>query len=318
MEWDENCASNRTGSMGRIGQKTLGKAIQCAGVGLHSGAQISMTLRPAPIDTGIVFVRLDRGGSLLPALYDRVTGTTLGTSLGGCDGVAVGTVEHLMAALWGCEIDNLFVEIDGPEVPAMDGSAGPFVDMIMEAGVVGQAALRHVIKVWQRVDIIDGERRISLIPTDSFSIDLSIDFSHKAIARQSSVLEGGPVAFRSEISSARTFGFVHEVDALRAAGLAKGGSLKNSIVVGDENTGVLNEGGLRYENEFARHKVLDCVGDLYLAGKPLLAHVEAHRSGHELNNALLKKLFSDDDNWSLELAGTSSDGWQEMPILAQA
>ena len=315
MEWDEDRADNCSGS---IGQKTLRKPIECAGIGLHSGAQISMNLRPAPADSGIVFVRLDHGGALLPALYDRVTGTTLGTSLGGSNGAAVGTVEHLMAALWGCEIDNLFVEINGPEVPAMDGSAGPFVDMITEAGIVEQEALRHVIKVWQRVDIVDGERRISLIPTERFSVDLSIDFSHKAIARQSSILDGGPSAFRSEISSARTFGFVHEVEALRAAGLAKGGCLENSIVVGDENTGILNEGGLRYDNEFARHKVLDCVGDLYLAGKPLLARVEAHRSGHELNNALLRKLFSDDDNWSLELAGAHADRWQEMPALAQA
>ncbi|MEE2694560.1 MAG: UDP-3-O-acyl-N-acetylglucosamine deacetylase [Pseudomonadota bacterium] len=315
MERNEDRTGNGTGS---IGQKTLGKPIQCAGIGLHSGVQISMTLRPAPADSGIVFVRLDHGGALIPALYDRVTGTTLGTSLGGSGGLAIGTVEHLMAALWGCEIDNLFVEIDGPEVPAMDGSAGPFVDMIMDAGVVEQAALRHLIKVWQRVDIVDGERAISLIPTETFSVDLSIEFSHKAIARQSSVLEGGPAAFRSEISSARTFGFFHEVEALRAAGLAKGGSLENSIVVGDENTGVLNEGGLRFKNEFARHKVLDCVGDLYLAGKPLLARVEAHRSGHELNNALLRKLFSDENNWSLELVGTNADTWQEMPALARA
>jgi len=311
------CNEDRTGARS-IGQKTLRKPIQCAGIGLHSGAQISMTLRPAPADSGIVFVRLDHGGALIPALYDRVTGTTLGTSLGGSGGIAVGTVEHLMAALWGCEIDNLFVEIDGPEVPAMDGSASPFVDMIMDAGIVEQAALRHFIKVWQRVDIVDGEKTISLIPTETFAVDLSIEFSHKTIARQSSVLDGGPVAFRSEISSARTFGFVHEVEALRAAGLAKGGSLENSIVVGDENTGVLNEGGLRYENEFARHKVLDCVGDLYLAGKPLLARVEAHRSGHALNNALLKKLFADEENWSLELPGANADTWQAIPAVAQA
>ena len=207
------CNEDRTGA-GSIGQKTLRKPIQCAGIGLHSGAQISMTLRPAPADSGIVFVRLDHGGALIPALYDRVTGTTLGTSLGGSGGIAVGTVEHLMAALWGCEIDNLFVEIDGPEVPAMDGSASPFVDMIMDAGIVEQAALRHFIKVWQRVDIVDGEKTISLIPTETFAVDLSIEFSHKTIARQSSVLDGGPVAFRSEISSARTFGFVHELSLI--------------------------------------------------------------------------------------------------------
>ena len=315
MECNEGRAGEGTGS---IGQKTLRKPIQCAGIGLHSGAQISMTLRPAPADSGIVFVRLDHGGALIPALYDRVTGTTLGTSLGGRGGPVVGTVEHLMAALWGCEIDNLFVEIDGPEVPAMDGSAAPFVDMIMDAGIIEQEALRHFIKVWQRVDIVDGEKTISLIPTETFSINLSIEFNHKAVARQSSILDGGPVAFRSEISSARTFGFIHEVEALRTAGLARGGSLENSIVVGDENTGILNEGGLRYANEFARHKVLDCVGDLYLAGKPMLARVEAHRSGHELNNALLKKLFSDEENWSLELAGANADTWQAVPALAQA
>jgi len=277
-----------------------------------------MALRPAPVNEGIVFSRIDKGDALLPALYDRVYGTTLGTSLGEKDGASVGTVEHLMAALWGCEIDNVFVEVDGPEVPAMDGSAAPFVDLIERAGTVEQQGLRQVIKVLRRVEVVDGERRIALIPTENFSVDLSIDFKHRVIACQSSLFDGGPLAFKSEISGARTFGFAKEVEALRAAGLAKGGCLENSIVLGDEDTGIMNEGGLRYENEFARHKVLDCVGDLYLAGKPLVARVEAHRSGHELNNAVLRELFSSDDNWSLELARADLEDWGAIPAVAQA
>ena len=315
MAWDGVRANSCTGS---IGQKTLSKPVHCTGIGLHSGAEIVMTLRPAPVDSGIVFSRVDKGDALLPALYDRVYETTLGTSLGERDGASVGTVEHLMAALWGCEIDNVFVEVDGPEVPAMDGSAAPFVDLIERAGTVEQQGLRQVIKVRRRVEVVDGERRIALIPTENFSVDLSIDFKHRVIACQSSLFDGGPLAFKSEISGARTFGFAKEVEALRAAGLAKGGCLENSIVLGDEDTGIMNEGGLRYENEFARHKVLDCVGDLYLAGRPLVARVEAHRSGHELNNAVLRQLFSSDDNWSLELARADVEDWGEIPAVAQA
>ena len=315
MAWDGVRANTCTGS---IGQKTLNNPAHCAGIGLHSGAEIVMTMRPAPVDSGIVFSRVDKGDALLPALYDRVCGTTLGTSLGEKNGASVGTVEHLMAALWGCEIDNVFVEVDGPEVPAMDGSAAPFVDLIERAGTVEQQGLRQVIKVRRRVEVVDGERRIALIPTENFSVDLSIDFKHRVIACQSSLFDGGPLAFKSEISGARTFGFVKEVEALRAAGLAKGGCLENSIVLGDEDIGIMNEGGLRYENEFARHKVLDCVGDLYLAGRPLIARVEAHRSGHELNNAVLRELFSSDDNWSLELARADVEDWGEVPAAARA
>lgn len=315
MAWDGVRANSCTGS---VGQKTLSKPVHCTGIGLHSGAEIVMALRPAPVNEGIVFSRIDKGDALLPALYDRVYGTTLGTSLGEKDGASVGTVEHLMAALWGCEIDNVFVEVDGPEVPAMDGSAAPFVDLIERAGTVEQQGLRQVIKVLRRVEVVDGERRIALIPTENFSVDLSIDFKHRVIACQSSLFDGGPLAFKSEISGARTFGFAKEVEALRAAGLAKGGCLENSIVLGDEDTGIMNEGGLRYENEFARHKVLDCVGDLYLAGKPLVARVEAHRSGHELNNAVLRELFSSDDNWSLELARADLEDWGAIPAVAQA
>ena len=315
MAWDGVCANSCTGS---VGQKTLSKPVHCTGIGLHSGAEIVMALRPAPVNVGIVFSRIDKGDALLPALYDRVHGTTLGTSLGEENGASVGTVEHLMAALWGCEIDNVFVEVDGPEVPAMDGSAAPFVDLIERAGTVEQQGLRQVIKVLRRVEVVDGERRIALIPTENFSVDLSIDFKHRVIACQSSLFDGGPLAFKSEISGARTFGFAKEVEALRAAGLAKGGCLENSIVLGDEDTGIMNEGGLRYENEFARHKVLDCVGDLYLAGKPLVARVEAHRSGHELNNAVLRELFSSDDNWGLELARADLEDWGAIPAVAQA
>ena len=294
------------------------RPVCCAGVGLHSGAEISMTLKPAPLDTGIVFARIDKGNVQFPALYDRVFDTTLGTSLGEKGGVSIGTVEHLMAALWGCEVDNVLIELDGPEVPAMDGSAAPFVALIEETGTVGQGGRRGVIKVARRVEVVDKERSIALIPTDNFSVDLSIDFKHKAIACQSSFFDGSPLSFKTDISGARTFGFAKEVEALRAAGLAKGGCLENSIVLGDEDTGIINKGGLRYENEFARHKVLDCVGDLYLAGRPLVARVVAHRSGHELNNAILRELFSSEDNWTLESPGAAPVEYHQLHAVAQA
>lgn len=287
-----------TETVAAVCQKTIKSAIGCSGIGLHSGVDINMTLRPAPVGTGIVFTRVDQGNALLPAVYDLVSETQLGTTLRNVDGVNLATVEHLMAALWGCEIDNLFVDVDGPEVPAMDGSAAPFVFLIECVGIVEQSAPRQALRVCQPVEVVAGEKRITLTPADNFSVNLMINYDHPMISCQSSYFDGGPFAFKAEISRARTFGIADEVAALHAAGFALGGSLENAVVVVEDR--VLNDGGLRYENEFARHKVLDCVGDFYLAGAPLLAHVEAHCSGHQLNNAALRALFASDQNWQLE------------------
>ena len=299
-----------------IRQKTIKSTISCAGIGLHSGVNVNMALRPAPVGTGIMFTRIDQGNAVLPAAYDLVAETRLGTTLRNSDGVELGTVEHLMAALWGCEIDNLFVDIEGPEVPAMDGSAAPFVFLIESSGVAEQDAPRQSIRVCQPVEVVDGDRRISLAPANDFSVKQLIEFDNPMVSRQSSYFDGGPFAFKTEISRARTFGFAEEVAALHAAGFARGGSLDNAVVVAEDR--VLNEGGLRYQDEFVRHKTLDCVGDLYLAGAPLLGHVDAHCSGHELNNAILRALFAADQNWkSVPILATEST-WSETAIAAEA
>ena len=302
--------------MKAIRQKTIKSTISCTGIGLHSGVNVNMALRPAPVGTGIVFTRVDRENAVLPAAYDLVAETQLGTTLRNSDGVELGTVEHLMAALWGCEIDNLFIDIEGPEVPAMDGSAAPFVFLIECAGIAEQSAPRQAIRVCQPVEVVDGDRWISLAPANDFSVKLLIEFDNPMVSRQSSCFNGGPFAFKAEISRARTFGFAEEVAALHAAGFARGGSLENAVVVAEDR--ILNEGGLRYQNEFVRHKTLDCVGDLYLAGAPLLAHVDAHCSGHELNNAVLRALFAADQNWKSEPIVATESPWSDVAVAAEA
>lgn len=275
-----------------------------------------MTLRPAPIDTGVVIVRSDVGGAAILARYDAVCDTELGTSLINKDGVKVGTVEHLMAALWGCAIDNLYVEIDGPEVPIMDGSAAPFVFLVECAGAVEQAAPRKTIQLQRPVEVRDGDKFVSLAPSDRFSIRFRIDFDNPIVAEQELFFEDKPGAFKAELGRARTFGFANEISALHAAGLARGGSLENAIVVDDDR--VLNEDGLRYADEFVRHKILDCIGDFYLAGGLMKAHVEANCSGHGLNNRALRAIFADDDTWSADAAPIRGIVRTESSIAASA
>ena len=279
-------------------QTTIRRLIDCKGIGLHCGERVRMTMRPAPVDTGIVFRRRDRDGAEVPARYDRVASTRLGTTLEGEGGVRVGTVEHLMAALWGCGVDNLVVDLDGPEVPAMDGSAEPFAFLVDCAGLEALDSPRQTVRVLRPVSVEEGEARISLLPDDDASMHFEIAFEHPAIGAQSR--EFAPVngAFREDIARARTFGMESEIAALHAAGLARGGSLENAIVVGDR--GVCNEGGLRFPDEFVRHKMLDCLGDLYLAGGRVVARVEAVRAGHTLNNRVLRALFEDPANWCFE------------------
>lgn len=279
-------------------QTTLLRSISCVGVGLHSGAKVTLTLNPAPADSGIRVRRTDLPGAPeILARWDHVVDTTLCTTLGNADGVTVGTVEHLMAALSGCHIDNTVIEVDGPEVPIMDGSSQPFVFLMECAGTKNLSAPRRVIEILRAVRVGSETEFAELAPYDSFSVGFEIEFAHTAVARQAlevSMING---TFKKEIARARTFGFMDEVEKLRASGLALGGSLDNAVVVdGDE---VLNEGGLRYDDEFVRHKVLDAVGDLYLAGGLLQARYRGHRSGHSLNNRLLRQLFICPDAWRI-------------------
>ncbi len=289
-------------------QGTLKSPIHCTGVALHSGATVSMTLHPADIDSGIVFKRTDiaGGGALIPAKWNRAVGTRLCTTLGNDDGVTIGTVEHLMAALAGCGIDNALVEVGGPEVPIMDGSAEPFVFLIECAGVVEQPAPRRVIRILKPITVSDGGYSASLFPGGGFSVHFEIDFDSAAVSRQTISLGMGNGSFKKELARARTFGFLNDVEKLRAAGLIRGGSLDNAVVVSGDT--VLNEGGLRYDDEFVRHKALDAVGDLYLAGAPIIGRFHGVCSGHAINNRLLHALFADGEAWSYTTLRTDQLG----------
>lgn len=282
-------------------QRTLKAAINCTGVGLHSGHKISMTMHPAGINHGVVFRRTDveGGNALIQARWDRVVDTRLCSVLGNEDGVTVGTVEHVMAALAGCGVDNVEIELSGAEVPIMDGSSEPFVFLIESAGVVEQDAPRRVIRVLKRIEVGYGSGHVAISPAETQVIDFQIDFNSTVVKRQEMSLKVVNGAFRKELSKARTFGFLHEVEALWEAGLAKGGSLDNAIVVSHD--GIMNEDGLRYDDEFVRHKVLDAIGDLYLAGAPVIGRFEGVCSGHAANNKLLHALFADDDAWTWDV-----------------
>ncbi|MGA8194111.1 MAG: UDP-3-O-acyl-N-acetylglucosamine deacetylase, partial [Acetobacteraceae bacterium] len=274
-------------------QRTLKASIGCVGIGLHSGLRVNMTLRPAPVDHGIVFRRTDLGIDI-PARFDHVVDTRLATVLGLDDGTArIGTVEHLMAALAGSLIDNAVIEVDGPELPILDGSAAPYLFLLDCAGSVEQELPRTVIQVHRRVRVSDGDAFAELRPaapgSPGLDMAMSIDFSAPAIGRQALSLDLTPDNFRRELARARTFTLAQEIEQMRAAGFALGGSLDNAVVVDEAR--VLNPAGLRMPDEFARHKLLDAVGDLALAGAQLCGRFIAHRSGHALNNRLLHALF---------------------------
>ena len=279
-------------------QKTLKSSIGCSGIGLHSGRKVSMTLHPADAETGIIFQRSDIGGETgaIGASWQNVVDTRMATTLGNSHGARVATVEHLMAAFAGCGIDNALVEIDGPEVPVMDGSSAPFVFLVECAGVRLQEARRLAIKIDKPIKVGDNKKFLSIRPDEAFSISFEIDFDNSPMAHQQLSVRLVNGNFKTEIARARTFGFAHEVDALREAGLARGGSLDNAVVINGNK--VLNGDGLRYSDEFVRHKILDCVGDLYLAGAPIIGAVDALRSGHALNSSLLHTLFKNPDAWS--------------------
>lgn len=279
-------------------QKTLKNSVSCHGVGLHSGSAITMTLCPAEADSGVVFVRTDMavGAREIAALYDRVNDTRLCTVISNESGASVGTIEHVMSALRAMNIDNVRIEIDGPEVPIMDGSALPFAEMIQEAGIASLAAPLRSIKILREVRYEEGDKWVALAPSDIASFEGVIEFAQPVIGQQkftTSLLNGN---FMHDIASARTFCFEKEVEMMRAAGLARGGSLENAIVLTD--TSVLNKDGLRFENEFIRHKLLDAIGDLYLAGAPIMGAYSSYKAGHYMNNMLLRTLFADERNYA--------------------
>ena len=278
-------------------QRTLQESIRSTGVGLHSGNKVTMQLSPAPVDTGIVFRRTDLSPIRdIPARADQVDETDLSTSLGRGE-FQVTTVEHLLSALCGLGIDNAFIEIDSPEVPIMDGSAGPFVYLLQTAGVQEQSAAKRFIRVTREITVSDGDKVATLRPYEGFRVTFAIDFDHPVFKEQigHAALDISSEAFVREISRARTFGFVHEFEYMRSRGLARGGSVDNAIVVDDYR--ILNEGGLRYDDEFVKHKILDAIGDLYLAGHQLLAEYEGVKSGHALNNRLVRALFEQPQCW---------------------
>jgi len=278
-----------------IHQRTLNRAVSCSGIGLHSGKTVQLTLKPASVNHGIKFVRKDLPDNpSIPARFNCVVDTSLATVIGS-DGVIVSTIEHLMACLAGLSIDNAIVELDSYEVPVMDGSAGPFTRMILEAGIRELEAPRHFFVLKEPIELEQAGKFVGAYPDDTFKITCHIEFENPLIRSQSCTIEVVDHVFEREISSARTFGFLHEVEYMKRYGLARGGSLDNAVVIDDKN--VLNDEGLRYQDEFVRHKLLDCIGDFSLLGMPILGHIVTRKSGHAFNHAFLERFFSDKASW---------------------
>jgi UDP-3-O-[3-hydroxymyristoyl] N-acetylglucosamine deacetylase len=278
-------------------QRTLKNSIRATGVGLHSGKKVLMVLRPAPANSGIVFRRTDLDEPIdIPAKAGNVSQTTLGTSLT-VDGGTVSTVEHLMSALAGLGIDNLVVELSAAEVPIMDGSAGPFVFLLQSAGIEEQNAAKRFVRIKKSVKVEDGDKWARFDPYDGFKVNFEIEFDHPVFKRRSQVasMDFSTTTFLREVSRARTFGFMRDLEYMRARNLALGGNLDNAIVLDDYR--VLNEDGLRYEDEFVKHKILDAIGDLYLLGHSLIGEFSGFKSGHGLNNNLLRTLIADESAW---------------------
>ena len=280
-----------------IRQRTLKTVIGATGVGLHTGEKVLLTLRPAPVGTGIIFRRVDLDPVIdIPASLENVCDTRLSTTLE-YQGTRVSTVEHLMAAFAGLHIDNAIVELDSTEVPIMDGSAAVFVFLIQSAGIETQSEAKRFIRIKDRIEVREGDKWARFEPYDGFRLSFSIDFDHPTMksSAQHATVDLSKASFTKEVSRARTFGFLQDVEALREAGLARGGSLDNAIVLDDDR--VINDDGLRYGDEFVKHKILDAIGDLYLLGHPLIGTFSAHKSGHGLNNGLLRELVDQTSCW---------------------
>jgi UDP-3-O-[3-hydroxymyristoyl] N-acetylglucosamine deacetylase len=284
-------------------QQTVGTSVSCFGVGLHTGCPATLTLRPAPPNTGIVFLLKDEKNHVpLSASIHHLVPAELCTTLS-LNGSSVKTVEHILSALMGLEIDNVYVELDAPEVPVMDGSAGPFVRLIKEAGILRQEQRQPFLKILRPIAVEDGPRRVVIEPSSSTRLTYSIQFNHPLIRKQTYSFEWGAGHFEREIAEARTFGFLKEVEALWARGLGRGGTLENTVVLSDQ--GILNESGLRFSDEFVRHKVLDLIGDLALLGVPFIGHLVADRSGHALHTKLIGRILDEPDAWILVNAGNT-------------
>ena len=285
-------------------QQTLARPVQCVGIGLHSGKRVNLTIKPAPVNHGIKFVRTDLPHRpLISAHFRNVIDTSLATTLG-TDGVIVSTVEHLMAAFAGLGIDNALVEMDAYEAPIMDGSAGPFTSMLIEAGIKTQSGKRYAFVVKKPIEMADEDKKVGLYPSDTLKITCTIEFDHPLVSRQSYTVSLVDGLFEKEISRARTFGFLHEVNYLKLNGFARGGSLENAVVIDRDK--ILNQDGLRYKDEFVRHKVLDCIGDLSLLGMPFIGHIVAYKSGHALNHALLTRFIEQKSCWETIQASVAS------------
>ncbi|HVK51835.1 MAG TPA: UDP-3-O-acyl-N-acetylglucosamine deacetylase [Pseudoxanthomonas sp.] len=293
-------------------QRTLKNIIRATGVGLHSGEKVYMTLRPAPVDTGVVFRRVDLEPVVeMPASAELVTETTLCTGLT-CQGAKVQTVEHLMSALAGLGVDNVYVELSSAELPIMDGSAGPFVFLLQSAGIAEQNAPKRFIRITAPIEVTEGDKVARFVPYDGFKVGFTVKFDHPMIpASQSRAeVEFSTGAYIKEVSRARTFGFMRDLEYMRERNLGLGGSMDNAIVLDEFR--VLNDDGLRYADEFVRHKILDAIGDLYLAGRPILGAYEGYKSGHALNNKLVRALLAQPQSWE---EVTFQDAGRPSPVL---
>jgi UDP-3-O-[3-hydroxymyristoyl] N-acetylglucosamine deacetylase len=296
----------------RLVEQTLASRVQCTGIGLHTGKPVDLVLRPAAAGTGILILRTDLDQPVrFPARAQWVVDTTLATTLGNQDS-RLSTVEHLISALHGMGVDNCTVECRGPELPIMDGSAAPFVYLIEQAGLKAQRRMRRRLVITRPIEVRDGDRSVRVLPSREFKVSVSIDYSHPSIGCQSlPTLALTPEVYARRIAPARTFGFLRDVQKLQAAGLALGGSLQNAIVLDDRK--VLNREGLRFKDEYVRHKVVDLVGDLALLGLPIRGHVKAMRSGHALHQALVAEIRANPDCWMVEVAGSSAEVPVEVP-----
>lgn len=295
-------------------QQTVKSKVSFTGVGVHTGRATSVTIRPAEAGTGIVFHRIDLVPPVsIEATAAAVVNTRLSTTIGR-GGATVSTIEHLVAALRGLGIDNAHIDIDGPEVPIMDGSAAPFVAALLRAGRQTLGRPKKCLVVKKALTVSDGDKEVTVVPARGFSISFALQFNHPAVSSQSLTVKFSEEAFAGEVAPARTFGFLAEVETLKANGLARGGSLENVVVIGEE--GVLNPEGLRYADEFVRHKILDTIGDLTLAGMPLIGHVKSRKSGHELNHRFVQELLARRDCWELVEGGERAGRSERLPLAA--
>ncbi len=278
-------------------QRTIKESVECVGIGLHTGKKVSLKLRPAPVNTGIVFIRTDLAGSpSIKACVENVVDTTHATTIAQ-NNVKVSTIEHLMASMAGLGIDNAYVEVDAPEIPIMDGSAAPFLFLLKSSGIITQNASKRFMVIKKAISVGDKSTFATLVPSKEFKLSCTIDFKHPMLRKQSYGMTFSDSFFEKEISRARTFCFLKDVEILRARGLVKGGSLDSAVVIDDFR--ILNEDGLRYRDEFVRHKMLDTIGDISLLGMPVIGHFSTQKTGHALNHELAKKILASPEAWKV-------------------